>query len=172
MQSGLKQFATSDSIVYVYWLPWPTEPPEMLGCKGLLYANETEDLLSIHNSQPRVPIMRQMTSIYTWNPISLRTTLVLLFHLRPGLPNNFFLSDFPNFHVQHAISSLLDPPGAILTLFLQILTCICLTAGVNLLTPSGHRQIRDVITPGIDMCRRRMRKGGGGVGPYIRRGAD
>jgi len=29
-----------------------------------------------------------------------------------------------------------------------LLTCICLTAGVNLLTPSGHRQIRDVITTG------------------------
>ena len=43
-----------------------------------------------------------------------------------------------------------------------ILTYICLTAGVNLLTPSGHRQIRDVITTGIDMCGRRMRKGGGG----------
>ena len=55
------------------------------------------------------------------------------------------------------------------------LTCICLTAGVNLLTPSGHRQIRDVITTGIEMCGRRMRKGGGegGMdGPYIRRGAD
>ena len=34
-----------------------------------------------------------------------------------------------------------------------ILTCICLTAGVNLLTPSGHRQIRDVITTGIDTCK-------------------
>ena len=44
----------------------------------------------------------------------------------------------------------------------NILTCICLTAGVNLLTPSGHRQIRDVITTGIDMCGRRMRKGGEG----------
>ena len=43
-----------------------------------------------------------------------------------------------------------------------LLTCICLTAGVNLLTPSGHRQIRDVIITGIDMCGRRMRKGGGG----------
>ena len=42
-----------------------------------------------------------------------------------------------------------------------ILTCICLTAGVNLLTPSGHRQIRDVITKGNDVCGRRMRKGGG-----------
>ena len=42
-----------------------------------------------------------------------------------------------------------------------VLTCICLTAGVNLLTPSGHRQIRDVITTGIDMCGRGMRKGGG-----------
>ena len=32
---------------------------------------------------------------------------------------------------------------------------------------------RDVITTGIDMCWRRMRKGGGGGdGPYIRRGAD
>ena len=42
------------------------------------------------------------------------------------------------------------------------LTCIiCLTVGVNLLTRSGHRQIRDVITTGIDMCGRRMRKGGG-----------
>ena len=36
----------------------------------------------------------------------------------------------------------------------------------------GHRQIRDVITTGIDMCGRRMRKGEGGDGPYIRRGAD
>ena len=44
----------------------------------------------------------------------------------------------------------------------SILKCICLTAGVNLLTPSGHRQICDVITTGIDMCGRRMRKGGGG----------
>jgi len=35
-----------------------------------------------------------------------------------------------------------------------------------------NRQIRDVITTGIDMCGRRMRKGGGGDGPYIRRGAD
>jgi len=43
-----------------------------------------------------------------------------------------------------------------------LLTCICLTAGVNLLTPSGHRQIRDVITTGIDMGGRRMRKGGVG----------
>ena len=43
-----------------------------------------------------------------------------------------------------------------------MLTCICLTAGVNLLTPSGHRQIRDVITTEIDMCGRTMRKGGGG----------
>ena len=43
-----------------------------------------------------------------------------------------------------------------------ILTCICLTAGVNLLTPSGHSQIRDVITTWIDMCGRRMRKGGVG----------
>ena len=51
------------------------------------------------------------------------------------------------------------------------LTCICLTAGVILLTPPGHRQIRDVITTGIDMCGRRMRKGGGD-GPYIRRAAD
>ena len=42
-----------------------------------------------------------------------------------------------------------------------LLTCICLTAGVNLLTPSGHRHIRDFITTGIDMCGRRMRKGGG-----------
>ena len=33
-----------------------------------------------------------------------------------------------------------------------------------------NRQIRDVIKTGIDMCGRRMRKGGGG--PYIRRGAD
>ena len=55
---------------------------------------------------------------------------------------------------------------------LAILTCICLIAGVNLLTPSGHRQIRDANTTGIDMCGRRMRKGGGGDGPYIRRGAD
>ena len=54
----------------------------------------------------------------------------------------------------------------------KLLTCICLTAGVNLVTPSGHRQIRDVITTGIDMCGRRMRKGGGGDGPYIRRAAD
>ena len=44
---------------------------------------------------------------------------------------------------------------------LCLLTCICLTAGVNLLTPSGHLQIRDVITTGIDMCGRRMRKGWG-----------
>ena len=43
-----------------------------------------------------------------------------------------------------------------------VLTCICLTTGVNLLTPSGHRQIRDVITTGTDMCGRRTRKGGGG----------
>jgi len=57
------------------------------------------------------------------------------------------------------------------SVFSPFLTCICLTAGVNLLTPSGHRQIRDVITTGIDMCGRRMRKGGGD-GPYIRRGAD
>ena len=35
-----------------------------------------------------------------------------------------------------------------------------------------NRQIRDVITTGIDMCGRRMRKGGWGDGPYIRRGAD
>ena len=54
----------------------------------------------------------------------------------------------------------------------MFLTCICLTAGVNLLTLSGHRQIRDVITTGIDMCGRRMRKGGGGDGPYLCRGAD
>ena len=52
-----------------------------------------------------------------------------------------------------------------------VLTCICLTAGVNLLTPSGHSQIRDVITTGIDMCGRRMREGGGDR-PYIRRAAD
>ena len=45
---------------------------------------------------------------------------------------------------------------------LYMLTCICLTAGANLLTPSGHRQIRDVITTGIDMCGRRMWKGGKG----------
>jgi len=32
-------------------------------------------------------------------------------------------------------------------------------------------QIRDVITTGIDMCGRRMQKGGGD-GPYIRRGTD
>jgi hypothetical protein len=44
-----------------------------------------------------------MTSIYTSNPISLITTVVLPFHLRPGLPNNLFISDFPNFHVQQAI---------------------------------------------------------------------
>ena len=50
----------------------------------------------------------------------------------------------------------------VLMVLLYMLTCICLTAGVNLLTPSGHRQIRDVITTGIDMCGRRMRKGGGG----------
>ena len=43
-----------------------------------------------------------------------------------------------------------------------MLTCICLTADVNILTPSGHRQIRDVITTGIDMCGRGMRKGGVG----------
>ena len=48
-------------------------------------------------------------------------------------------------------------------IYIYILTCIRLTAGVNLLTPSGHRQIRDVITAGIDMCGRRMRKGGGGM---------
>ena len=41
------------------------------------------------------------------------------------------------------------------------LACICLTAGVNLLRPSGHRQIRDVITTGIHMCGRRMGKEGG-----------
>ena len=35
-----------------------------------------------------------------------------------------------------------------------------------------NRQIRDVITTGIDMCGCRMRKGGGGDGPYIRRAAD
>jgi len=35
--------------------------------------------------------------------------------------------------------------------FLFLLTCICLTAGVNLLTPSGHRQIRDVIATGTDV---------------------
>ena len=35
-----------------------------------------------------------------------------------------------------------------------------------------NRQIRDVITTGIDMCGRRMRRGGGRDGPYIRRGAD
>jgi len=34
-----------------------------------------------------------------------------------------------------------------------------------------NRQIRDVITTGIDMRGRRMRKGGGDR-PYIRRGAD
>jgi hypothetical protein len=45
---------------------------------------------------------------------------------------------------------------------INILTCICLTAGVNLLTPSGHHQIRDVITTGIDVCGHRMQKGGGG----------
>jgi len=55
---------------------------------------------------------------------------------------------------------------------IDLVTCICLTAGVNLLTPSGHRQIRDVITTGIDMCGRRMQKGGEGDGLYIRRGAD
>ena len=44
-----------------------------------------------------------------------------------------------------------------------LLTFICLTAGVNLLTPLGQRQIRDVITTGIDMCGRRMRKEGGGM---------
>jgi len=32
---------------------------------------------------------------------------------------------------------------------------------VNLLTLSGHRQIRDVITTGIDMCGCRMWNGGG-----------
>jgi hypothetical protein len=46
------------------------------------------------------------------------TALVLLFHLRPGLPNNLFLSDFPNIHVQQAINSLLDLPAAIITLFI------------------------------------------------------
>jgi len=36
-----------------------------------------------------------------------------------------------------------------------------------------NRQIRDVITTGIDMCGLGMRKGGGGGdGPYIRRAAD
>jgi len=35
-----------------------------------------------------------------------------------------------------------------------------------------NRQIRDVITTGIDMCGRRMRKRGGEDDPYIRRGAD
>ena len=44
---------------------------------------------------------------------------------------------------------------------LSLLRCIYLTAGVKLLTPSGHRQIRDVITTGIEMWWRRMRKGGG-----------
>jgi hypothetical protein len=87
----------------------------MLGCRGLIYANETEDLLPIHNSPPLAHILSRMTSIYTSNPISLRTTLVLPFHLRPGFPNNLFLSDFPNLHVQQAISSLLNLPAAILT---------------------------------------------------------
>jgi hypothetical protein len=87
----------------------------MLGCRGLIYANENEDLLPTHNSPPLAPVLSQMTSFYTSNPISLRTTLVLPFHLRPGLPNNLFLSDFPNFHVQQAISSLLDLLNAILT---------------------------------------------------------
>jgi len=49
-----------------------------------------------------------------------------------------------------------------------LLTCICLTAGVNLLTPSGHRQICD-ITTGIDVWAQNAEGGGG---PYIRRGAD
>ena len=36
-------------------------------------------------------------------------------------------------------------------------------SGFKGLTPSGHRQIRDVITTGIDMRGRRMRKGGVGA---------
>ena len=46
--------------------------------------------------------------------------------------------------------------------FQIILTCICLTAGVNLLTPSGHRQIRDVITMGIDVWAQNAERRGGG----------
>ena len=35
-----------------------------------------------------------------------------------------------------------------------------------------NRQIRDVITTGIDMGAECGKEGGGGNGPYIRRGAD
>jgi hypothetical protein len=75
----------------------------MLGCGGLINANETEDLLLINSSPSLAPMLNQITSIYTSNPISLRSTLVLPFHLRSGLPNNFFLSDLSYFHVQQAM---------------------------------------------------------------------
>ena len=52
-----------------------------------------------------------------------------------------------------------------------LLTFICLTAGVNLLTLSGHHQIREVITTGIDCVGAECGKERGD-GPYIRRGAD
>ena len=54
----------------------------------------------------------------------------------------------------------------------EILTCI-LSYRWRESFNTVNRQIRDVITTGIDMCGRRMRKGGGGGdGPHIRRAAD
>ena len=53
-----------------------------------------------------------------------------------------------------------------------ILTCICLTAGMNLLTPSTVRFVtssqRGLTCVGAECGKER----GGGDGPYIRRGAD
>ena len=79
----------------------------------------------------------------------------------------------PVSYAQHTLYTVLQdtsffPPHQQFFFFFDM----CMSYGWRESFNTVNRQIRDVITTGIDMCGRRMRKGGGGDGPYIRRGAD
>jgi len=55
---------------------------------------EPEGSLPFNKGPPLVPILRQMHSVHTFYPISLRSIVILPSHLHFGLPNNLFPSGF------------------------------------------------------------------------------
>jgi hypothetical protein len=49
----------------------------------------------IHKCPPPVPILNHLDLVHTPHPTSRRSTLILSFHLRLGLPSGLFRSGFP-----------------------------------------------------------------------------
>jgi len=65
------------------------EIPRFFLCKPMVHYR-------VHNSPPLAPILSQMNPVHNIPSYSLRSILILYFHLRPGFPSGLFPSDFPN----------------------------------------------------------------------------